>query len=222
MKPFLFRISLSHLTEYPGRTLLGILGIALGTAVYLSISLAADSSLRSFQAGVTAVAVVWAKELARHGIRAASIAPGFTRTELLAGMPEAAGRASLGCGNPTALARLQHLGAGNPLRELQPLVHDQRAAREIEQPRARFHFAQPRGVDDVFGFCGEREQQQYVIGLGEHLVGALRAEHHLDVLEKNRMITSVGEHYGKVFFISQELELNWADFEEIWNKLPSR
>ena len=56
MKLFLFRISLSHLTEYPGRTLLGILGIALGTAVYLSISLAAASSLKSFQAGVTAVA----------------------------------------------------------------------------------------------------------------------------------------------------------------------
>src|SRR4030043_3611 len=56
MNPFLFRISLSHLTEYPGRTLLGILGIALGTAVYLSISLAAASALKSFQAGVTAVA----------------------------------------------------------------------------------------------------------------------------------------------------------------------
>ena len=56
MKPFLFRISLSHLTEYPGRTLLGILGIALGTAVYLSISLAAVAALKSFQDGVTAVA----------------------------------------------------------------------------------------------------------------------------------------------------------------------
>jgi putative ABC transport system permease protein len=55
MKPFLFRISLSHLTEYPGRTLLGILGIALGTAVYLSISLAAAAALHSFQAGVTAL-----------------------------------------------------------------------------------------------------------------------------------------------------------------------
>jgi 3-oxoacyl-[acyl-carrier protein] reductase len=33
------------------------------------------------------MAVVWAKELARYGIRAASIAPGFTRTDLLAGMP---------------------------------------------------------------------------------------------------------------------------------------
>jgi len=56
MRPWLFRISLSHLAQYPGRTLLGILGIALGTAVYLSISLAAASALQSFQAGVRAVA----------------------------------------------------------------------------------------------------------------------------------------------------------------------
>ncbi len=56
MRAWLLRLSLSHLAEYPGRTLLGILGIALGTAVYLSISLAADSALQSFQAGVTAVA----------------------------------------------------------------------------------------------------------------------------------------------------------------------
>ena len=47
---------MSHLAQYPGRTLLGILGIALGTAVYLSISLAAASALQSFQVGVTAVA----------------------------------------------------------------------------------------------------------------------------------------------------------------------
>jgi putative ABC transport system permease protein len=56
MRPWLFRISLSHLRQYPGRTILGILGIALGTAVYLSISLAAVSALKSFENGVTAVA----------------------------------------------------------------------------------------------------------------------------------------------------------------------
>ena len=46
--------------------------------------------------------------------------------------------------------------------------------------------------------------------------------HHIDVLEKNRLITSVGEHYGKVFFLSQELEQNYSDFEEIWNNLEMR
>jgi 3-oxoacyl-[acyl-carrier protein] reductase len=36
---------------------------------------------------VGALTVVWARELARYGIRAASIAPGFTRTDILSGMP---------------------------------------------------------------------------------------------------------------------------------------
>jgi 3-oxoacyl-[acyl-carrier protein] reductase len=48
---------------------------------------AGQTNYSAAKAGVTAMAVVWAKELARHGIRAASIAPGFTRTEILAGMP---------------------------------------------------------------------------------------------------------------------------------------
>lgn len=46
-----------------------------------------QSNYSAAKAGVTALAVVWARELARYGIRAASIAPGFTRTDLLAGMP---------------------------------------------------------------------------------------------------------------------------------------
>jgi 3-oxoacyl-[acyl-carrier protein] reductase len=42
------------------------------------------------KAGVQALAVVWAKEFARYGIRAASVAPGFVATELVMSMkPEA-------------------------------------------------------------------------------------------------------------------------------------
>jgi len=42
------------------------------------------------KAGVQAMAVVWAKEFARYGIRAASIAPGFISTDLVMSMkPEA-------------------------------------------------------------------------------------------------------------------------------------
>ena len=42
------------------------------------------------KAGVESMAVVWAKELARYGIRAASIAPGFIGTEVVQSMkPEA-------------------------------------------------------------------------------------------------------------------------------------
>ena len=46
---------------------------------------AGQTNYSAAKAGVTAMAVVWAKELARYGIRAASIAPGFTaRTSLRA------------------------------------------------------------------------------------------------------------------------------------------
>jgi 3-oxoacyl-[acyl-carrier protein] reductase len=42
------------------------------------------------KAGVAAMAVAWAKELARYGIRAAAVAPGFINTEMVAAMkPEA-------------------------------------------------------------------------------------------------------------------------------------
>jgi 3-oxoacyl-[acyl-carrier protein] reductase len=46
-----------------------------------------QSNYSAAKAGVTALAVVWARELARFGVRAASIAPGFTRTDILSGMP---------------------------------------------------------------------------------------------------------------------------------------
>jgi 3-oxoacyl-[acyl-carrier protein] reductase len=51
------------------------------------------------KAGVQAMAVAWAKELARYGIRAAAIAPGFINTEMVASMKEAA-REKLTAGIP--------------------------------------------------------------------------------------------------------------------------
>ncbi len=56
MNLWLLRLPFRHLHEHPGRSLLGILSIALGTAVYLSIALASSSAFKSFQAGVAAVA----------------------------------------------------------------------------------------------------------------------------------------------------------------------
>jgi DNA-binding transcriptional ArsR family regulator len=43
--------------------------------------------------------------------------------------------------------------------------------------------------------------------------------HHLKILQKNRLITSVGEGYGTTYFLSTELEENYGLFEEILNKL---
>ena len=55
------------------------------------------------KAGVATMAVTWAKELARHGIRTAAIAPGFVATDMVAGMkPEA----------------LEKMTAGIPLRRM--------------------------------------------------------------------------------------------------------
>jgi 3-oxoacyl-[acyl-carrier protein] reductase len=47
---------------------------------------AGQSNYSAAKAGVESMSVVWAKELARYGIRVAAIAPGFTQTEILASM----------------------------------------------------------------------------------------------------------------------------------------
>lgn len=53
-----------------------------------------QTNYTAVKAGVAAMTVVWSKELARYGIRAGAIAPGFTRTEILNAMkPEALERA---------------------------------------------------------------------------------------------------------------------------------
>ena len=47
---------------------------------------AGQTNYSATKAGVAAMTVVWAKELARYGIRSAAIAPGFCATEILAAM----------------------------------------------------------------------------------------------------------------------------------------
>jgi DNA-binding transcriptional ArsR family regulator len=46
--------------------------------------------------------------------------------------------------------------------------------------------------------------------------------HHLEVLEKNRMLTSMGDRYGATYFLSQTLEDNYALFEEIVKKIGKK
>ncbi len=43
--------------------------------------------------------------------------------------------------------------------------------------------------------------------------------HHLEVLEKNRILTSAGEGYGTTYFLSPVLEENYGLFEEIVKKI---
>jgi DNA-binding transcriptional ArsR family regulator len=59
------------------------------------------------------------------------------------------------------------------------------------------------------------------------LTGLLKVDyrtvrHHLDILEKNGLITSMGERYGKMYFISVELEENYRIFEEIWVRIGNK
>lgn len=62
-----------------------------------------QSNYSAAKAGVAAMTVTWAKELARYGIRSGAIAPGFIATEMVASMkPEA----------------LEKMAAGIPLKRL--------------------------------------------------------------------------------------------------------
>ena len=64
---------------------------------------AGQTNYSAAKAGVAAMTVVWAKELARYGIRVGAVAPGFIRTPMVAGMkPEALAKIT----SPIPLGRL--------------------------------------------------------------------------------------------------------------------
>lgn len=42
--------------------------------------------------------------------------------------------------------------------------------------------------------------------------------HHLQVLEKNRLVLTEGERYGKIYFVSEVMESNWGKLESIIGK----
>lgn len=44
-------------------------------------------------------------------------------------------------------------------------------------------------------------------------------QHHVQVLEKNNLVTKVGEKYNVTYFISSFLEANMESFDEIAGKL---
>jgi DNA-binding transcriptional ArsR family regulator len=41
------------------------------------------------------------------------------------------------------------------------------------------------------------------------------ARHHLGVLEKNRLVQTMGEKYGKLYFLSDVMDSNWGMLEKI-------
>ena len=46
--------------------------------------------------------------------------------------------------------------------------------------------------------------------------------HHLEVLEKNKIITSIGDRYGATYFLTQTMEENYVMFEEIMQKIGKK
>jgi DNA-binding transcriptional ArsR family regulator len=47
-------------------------------------------------------------------------------------------------------------------------------------------------------------------------------QHHISVLEKNNMVSKVGEKYGVSYFISDYLESNIIAFDEIAHRIKKR
>jgi 3-oxoacyl-[acyl-carrier protein] reductase len=61
-------------------------GVIVNISSISRVGNAGQTNYSAAKAGVESMGVVWAKELARYGIRVGSIAPGFTHTEILASM----------------------------------------------------------------------------------------------------------------------------------------
>jgi 3-oxoacyl-[acyl-carrier protein] reductase len=61
-------------------------GVIVNISSISRVGNAGQSNYSAAKAGVESMGVVWAKELARYGIRVGSVAPGFTHTEILSAM----------------------------------------------------------------------------------------------------------------------------------------
>jgi DNA-binding transcriptional ArsR family regulator len=64
-----------------------------------------------------------------------------------------------------------------------------------------------------------REQPLNAQQLAEQLkLDYTTVRHHLSVLEKNRILITEGEKYGKVYFVTDVMESHWANLEAILEK----
>ena len=48
------------------------------------------------------------------------------------------------------------------------------------------------------------------------------AEHHIRTLEKNRLVSSAGEKYGRLYFLSPEMEAHLHIFDDVWNQIQRK
>jgi 3-oxoacyl-[acyl-carrier protein] reductase len=61
-------------------------GVIVNISSISRVGNAGQSNYSAAKAGVESMSVVWARELARYGIRVGSVAPGYTETEILSSM----------------------------------------------------------------------------------------------------------------------------------------
>jgi DNA-binding transcriptional ArsR family regulator len=45
--------------------------------------------------------------------------------------------------------------------------------------------------------------------------------HHLDVMKKHQMVTSMEEGYGAMYFLTDRMEANYNDFMDIWKQVDA-
>ncbi|HEX3014367.1 MAG TPA: winged helix-turn-helix domain-containing protein [Methanobacterium sp.] len=46
--------------------------------------------------------------------------------------------------------------------------------------------------------------------------------YHMDVLEENKIVTSAGEKYGMLYFLSDKMEKNYETFLTIWEEVVKK
>jgi DNA-binding transcriptional ArsR family regulator len=46
--------------------------------------------------------------------------------------------------------------------------------------------------------------------------------HHIKILEDSDVVKSAGEKYGKIYFLSEDMEKNYNDFETIWEQIKDK
>jgi len=46
--------------------------------------------------------------------------------------------------------------------------------------------------------------------------------HHLDVLKKHQVVRTMGEGYGTMYFLTEQMSARYEDFMEIWNQIDAK
>lgn len=70
---------------------------------------------------------------------------------------------------------------------------------------------------------GIREQPRNAQQLSQALgLDYTTVRHHLRVLERNRLVITEGQKYGKIYFVSDSMEAHWEKLEGILKRMPKR